>query len=545
MHEHKKFKGRKNRRASIDGIISDGRRLGMPEGGLQPSKREKQAIGLGGIASQVEGFHPMRATTQGLGELVDNPVGLGLDEPIVLDEPTKKKKRFSFKLHKPKSRTVLKRGGLVLAALVLIIGGYLGFKFYQTERNLFRGGGNAPGLSSVIDINQLKTEGDSRINILILGIGGPGHDGPDLTDTIMLASIDPVNDKVALLSIPRDLCVSMPCGPNQKINAVYAFAKENSSSKTTAGQVQDGIKKLDSTLTGILGVPIHYHMVVDFTAFKDAVDAVGGVDINVPEELYDPTIAWENNWNPVIAQKGMQHMNGAKALLYAKSRETSSDFARAERQRLILVALKDKVLSAGTFSNPVKISNLLSSLGNNVYTDFSLSDITRLYQIVSKIPSGNIASLDMVTPPHDLLTTGSVDGTTSIVEPKAGLFDYTAMQAFVRSSLPDGFIVKENAPVAVYNATNTDGLATSKADLLKSYGYNVTTVDSAKVVTSPAKTILVDLTGDKDKYTKHYLQNRFGVTAISTVPPDFGITPPQNTAFVIILGQDAATNSQN
>src|SRR5205085_1320763 len=134
--------------------------------------------------------------------------------------------------------------------------------------------------------------------------------------------------------------------------------------------IHDGLRALDRTLTPILGVPIHYHSVIDFAAFKQSVDAVGGVDVNVPEILYDPTIAWENRYNPVIARKGQQHMDGAKALLYAKSRETSSDFARGERQRLIIVSLKQKVFTVGTFSNPVRISNLLNSLGNNVYTDF-------------------------------------------------------------------------------------------------------------------------------------------------------------------------------
>src|SRR5262249_41768891 len=143
--------------------------------------------------------------------------------------------------------------------------------------------------------------------------------------------------------------VQIPNNGTQKINAAYPDGLAQSTSKKLDDQRTAGLELLDRTLQPVIGTDIHYHVIVDFTAFQQSVDAVGGVDVNVPEQLYDPTIAWENHYNPVIAQKGLQHFNGHLALLYAKSRETSSDFARAERQRLILVALKNKVFSAGTF----------------------------------------------------------------------------------------------------------------------------------------------------------------------------------------------------
>jgi len=494
---------------SIDGIVSTGQPLGHLRP-YQPS-RDAETPSLGEYVQREDGFHPMRNSRSPLGERV-NSLGQTLeqaeasyleDEPIVIDEEFDKHKKTKGEGGHPRAKKFFKRAGMALGIFILLLGIYFGYKLYSTERHVLKGGGKAPALAKNIDINQLKGEGDGRINVLALGIGGPVHDGPDLTDTILLASIDPVNHSTALLSIPRDLCIKMPCGPNQKINAVFALAKENSAAKTTDGKIQDGLKALDKTLAPILGVPIHYHAIVDFQAFQQAVDAVGGVDVNVPTTLYDPTIAWENHYNPVIAAKGEQHMDGHKALLYAKSRETSSDFARAMRQRLILVALKQKVLTLGTFSNPVKISNLLNSLGNNVYSDFSLNDITRLYQIGSQVPSSSIASLDMVTPPHDLLITGTVDGATSIVKPKAGLFQYAAIQSYVRNALRDGFIAKENAAVTIYNATSSPGLANKVGDTLKSYGYRVTAVGNAPNATNPATTTLVDISGGVDKYTRH------------------------------------------
>ncbi|MEK7095697.1 MAG: LCP family protein, partial [Patescibacteria group bacterium] len=465
MRRNYKNKSSAARGRSIDGIVSDGRRLGAPAGRLgAPSaapfhpNRDQPVDSLGAGLRRAEGFHPMRSGSGSLGvAAVDAEANLVLDEPIILDElaTSKKNERARPRRH---FKWGLKRPTLVLLALIVAGGLFMGAKFYITERHLFRGGGGAPALASNIDISKLRGEGDGRVNILVLGIGGPGHEAPDLTDTIMIASIDPTNNQVSLLSLPRDLWVKIPGNGSQKLNAAYAYGKNNSKSKNLIDQERDGLNLLDKTLSPIIGIPIHYHAIIDFKAFAQAIDAVGGVTFNVPETLYDPTIAWENKYNPVIAQKGTQTFNGVRALLYAKSRETSTDFARSERQRQLMVALKDKILSVGTFSNPIKITQLLSSFGDNIYTDFSLNDVKRLYEIISKIPSSNISSLDLVTPPHDLLSTANLNG-LSIVQPKAGLYSYDALGSYIRNALRDGLLIKENAPIAIYNATSVVGLA--------------------------------------------------------------------------------------
>lgn len=538
------------RAASIDGIVAGGRPLGAPiNHSYRPTNQEATPT-LDNFVRRPDGFHPSRQSPSGLGGTAAETAEREavIDEPIVLDEMEyeKRKDKVHGKIKRARWRKVVKRTFLTIAIIILAGGVYLGAKFYITQKHLFHGGGKAPVLASSCDgdvpVEQLSSEGDSRVNILLLGVGGPGHDGADLTDTIMIASLDPANKKISLLSVPRDLWVKIAGNGYSKINAAYTYGKQQSKSKKTNDQIVDGLNLLDKTVQPILGISIHYHVLVDFSAFQQAVDAVGGIDVNVPEQLYDPTIAWENHYNSVIAQKGIQHMDGHKALLYAKSRETSSDFARAERQRLILVALKNKVFSAGTFANPVRISSLFDSLGNNVYTDFDTSTIRCLYSEISKVPSTSIKSLDMVKPPNNLLTTGNING-LSVVEPRAGLFDYDDIHDFVHSSLRDGFIARENAKVAVYNATNTAGLATSTANTLKSYGYNVTAIQNSPNATNPATTTVVDLSKGVDKYTRYYLERRFGTTAAGKLPAGSGITPPIGTAFVIILGNDAATSN--
>lgn len=549
MNRHKKFSGAGNQ-APIDGFISRGRQIGIiPTSSYQPQKQAAPKViePLNYGRRSIDGFYSS-AAKGGASTLSHQPEideAALLDEPIILDENTlPRKKRYFGRAH-PKLHLSLKRAGQALAALILIVGVYFIAKIIVTEHHLFRGGGGAPALAANVDINQLKGEGDGRVNILLLGIGGPGHSGPDLTDTIIIASIDPVNDKVDLLSIPRDLWVKIPGNGYQKINAAYSDGKSESRAKTLAGKERDGLNLLDQTIEPVIGIPIHYHVVVDFKAFQQVVNSIGGVDANVSEELSANENFWIEGTNQhyqLYVPAGQQHFDGTKALYFARERHNDSDFVRAQRQRLLLTAIKQKVFSLGTFSNPVKISNLLNSVGDNVYSDFTLNDMTRLYQIIQKVPASKIASVDLVTPPHNFLTTGNMNG-LSVVEPRAGLFNYSAITDYIRNTLRDGFLAKENAKLAVYNATDRVGLAGSEAAVLKSYGYKVTTVGNTASVTDPAQTTVIDLTNGEDKYTRHYLERRFGTSATTRIPSSAGITPPAGTNFVIILGNDVNINS--
>ncbi|OGL25013.1 hypothetical protein A2884_02380 [Candidatus Saccharibacteria bacterium RIFCSPHIGHO2_01_FULL_48_12] len=552
MKKDKKF-GWSKRPASIDGISSSGRHLGAPIHRSYRPAAADQTPDLNQSLDQPDGFHPMRTGT-------DQPLGTedieGLDEPIMLDEPiekpSKKRQKLLNSRHKKtpsRRRKVLKRIGMVAAIVLVAFLGAMGYKFYDTQRQILAGGGRAPAVCDTdISPELLSREGDSRINILLVGIGGPEHaDGTNATDTIMISSIDPVNNTSALLSIPRDLWVHVPGDGSQKINAVYLQGLSSTKKGGNDG-MRAGLALLDKTLDDVLDIPIHYHVLVDFAAFREVVNAVGGIDINVPEDL----AVYEQLWDEATGKHytldvkpGQQHFDGTKALFFARSRKTSprGDFDRSERQRLVLVAMKDKVLSAGTFSNPVKVVQLLDSLGQNIYTDFDTESIKCIYERVSKVPASAVKSLDMANPPNELLTTANLGG-TSIVRPKAGLFAYDDINTFIRNSLRDGFIVKENSAVAVYNATSSDGLATEQADLLKSYGYNVTTVDSASNLTNPTQTVVIDLSSGADKYTRRYLESRYSTTATGKVPSGLGITPPAGTRFVIILGSDAK-DSQN
>lgn len=489
---------------------------------------------------------PAQSSRSALGAL---PAALNLDLP----EPSKSGRGQKGRAkHKPQGRfaTIRKwtfRTAAVSMVMAVAVGGLLFGKGYFKLQKVFQGGSSAAALASEVDPTLLKGEGDGRVNVLLLGAGGARHTGGDLTDTIMVASIDPVNNQAVLLSIPRDLWTKMPnnfMGNYQKINAAYEAGKYKYLGKQVLGNadrkaVQAGFQGVDGVIERVAGIPIHYNALVDFTAFSQAVDTVGGITVNAPEQLRDPTMAWENNRSPILATIGVNNFNGKQALNYVRSRATSSDFARGERQRLVLLALKDKTANLGTLTNPMKLSKLLSAFGDNVQTDISISDMSRMATIMKKVPSSNIQSVGLAEEGNSFVTTGNING-MSVVMPKAGLEDYTKIQAYIRSKLKDGYIAKENANVTILNGSGTAGLATTKAEELKSYGYNVGTVANAPTE-DYTKTKIIDLstkeTGSK-KYTLNYLKKRYNVQTVDKQLPA-GIVAGQAN-IVIILGTDAA-----
>lgn len=436
------------------------------------------------------------------------------------------------------------RGGLATVGLLLILGGFLFTKGYFNLHKVFKGGGSAAALNSNVNPSLLKGEGDGRVNILLLGRGGDGHDGADLTDTILVASIDPVNKKAALVSLPRDFWVTTPAGSSSKVNAVFANAKNKSlyqgNNKKTAEEA--GVKAVQEEVKDIFGIPIHYYSMVDFKAFQQAVNTVGGVDMSitaqtaVTERLWDETTRKPYYLN---VTPGMQHFDGQRALFFTRSRHTSvrGDFDRSERQRLFIGALSKKITSAGTYTNPVKVSKLMDNFGDHVSTDLSIDDAMRLMTIGKSI-GGSFDSLDLANPTQPLVKTGMISG-QSVVMPIAGASDYSEIQAYIRSSLKDGYIVKENANISVLNGTPTPGLAGEKAEQLKTYGYNVGTVADAPTH-DYEKTVIVDLTKGKKPYTKNYLEKRFGVKVTSKLPDNTIV--PGKANFVIILGRNETLN---
>lgn len=460
-----------------------------------------------------------------------------------------KKSRFSlFKRSQSKQRSrkqkIALRTSAVLGSMILLVGGGLAIRAFLLGRNIFKGGGNSALLHSQdVDPSMLKGEGDGRINILVLGKGGPEQrDGPDLTDTIIVASIDPISHEAALLSIPRDFWVKSPSGGQSKINQVYFDAKHKalnsySSSERDSDSAKDksesaGINAMKDVVTETMGIPIHYYSMIDFAGFKKAIDTVGGIDINVTDEMAVSESMYINGKYYLDVKPGQQHFDGLKALAFSRSRKTSArgDFARSDRQRAVMIGLKDKVLSSGTLANPVRINQLMSDFSGQLSTDFSVNEMLRLYDLAKEIPSDKITSVNL----QDYVGGDMLNG-LSVQIPKAGMFDYSEIHNYVRNVMRDAFLKKENAKIAVLNGTETAGLATKKSEELKSFGYNIISIGDAPTK-NYQNTVLIDLRNGTNKYTKNYLEKRLKVTASSTIP-DNAISSG-DADFVIILGSN-------
>lgn len=462
----------------------------------------------------------------------------GLDSPV---------RRLDGLLRSPRIKLARKwafRGTAIVLAILIGAGSFIMSQGLWRAHKVFHGGA-APvaALQKNVDPNLLKGEGDGRINVLLLGRGGTDHTAPDLTDTMILASIDPVNHTEALVSIPRDLWVQVPNAGQMKINAAwetgeFKYLHKVAPGSTDSNAVAAGFSLVDQVVKNVTGVDINYNILINFPAFRQAVDTVGGITVNVPTDLVDPTMAWENNGNPVLATAGTDTFDGKTALNYVRSRETTTDFARAQRQRAVLLALKQKVDTLGTLSNPLKLSSLMSTFGNNVQTDLSMSDAYRLYGIIKGIGDDQTTSIGLADPPNKFVGTGAM-GNQSIDLPTAGLYNYGPIQDYLRTQLIDGYILKEQAPVLVLNGTDQPGLATTIENQLKSYGYNVTGVGDAPT-NGYAKTQVLDLSHGQDKYTAHYLGLRFNTTPTSNLPDTR--LQPNGAAFVIIVGSDETTS---
>ncbi len=346
---------------------------------------------------------------------------------------------------------ILKRLFVTLAVVGLLAGVYVGAKFLINAGKALDG-----NLFGLLQNDELKGEAEGRVNILLAGNSAddPGHGGAELTDSIMLISVDTRNKTAFMLSIPRDLWVELPdSGSHQKINTVYSYGKAEGFSE--AGYAEGGMGALSKVVSTNFGIPVHYYALVNYAAFRDSVNAVGGIDVTIASDdrrgLYDAMISRADG-GPLRLANGPQHLDGQTALNLARARGSgvsygfaASDYTRSQHQRMMLVALKQKAVSAGVLSNPVKLGSLLDSIGNNVDTDIKTTQIRRLYTLTKDIPDASIQSVGLNDANGQNLLRGYNARGQSALIPAAGLDDYSDIQEFIETLTSPP--IQEPAPV--------------------------------------------------------------------------------------------------
>lgn len=342
---------------------------------------------------------------------------------------------------KPKWKTALKRILIVLLILLALSGLWIGWKFVANSVKVF----GWEGLLDLFRNTKLKGEDEGRVNILLAGNSAddPGHGGAELTDSIMIASINTKDKTGYLMSIPRDLYVNIPDYGYAKINEAYQDGKKDGFKE--AGYAEGGMGLLEKTISQNFGIDFHYYALVNYTALEQAVNAVGGIKVTIestdPRGLYDPSRDLQTGQALVNLPNGEVTLDGRQALGLARARGHArgaygygqGDFVRTQNQRKVLLGIKDKAASMSTLSNPVKLGQLMDSLGGNLTTDLKSSEVKRLYKLSKEIPSSSVqsASLNDANDKNLLQFYTNRSGQSTLV-PAAGIDDYSEIRAYIR-----------------------------------------------------------------------------------------------------------------
>ncbi len=228
---------------------------------------------------------------------------------------------------------------------------------------------------------------EQRVTVLVMGIDRrPDEPFISRTDTMIVMSINPAKNSAVMLSVPRDLYVEIPGFGRNRINTAFVYGSQGNNPAAGAALSMQ-------TIEYNLGIPIDHYVLVDFSAVVRGVDAIGGIDVDVPFEIYDPEFPDMNyGYDPLYIPAGRQHLDGLLALKYARTRHVDNDFGRAQRQQQVILAVREKVLGLGVTQLLGQLPFLYQQLDDGVRTDLSLDQMLTLAQAASEIPTENIRS---------------------------------------------------------------------------------------------------------------------------------------------------------
>jgi len=373
-----------------------------------------------------------------------------------------------------------------------------------------------------------------RVNILLLGIDQRDNEtdkGPWRTDTMILVSIDPATDSASMLSIPRDLWVVIPGYGENRINTAHA-----------TGDIRQypggGVALAKKTVWYTFGVPVHYYVRINFAGFEKLVDAIGGLTIDVEEPIHDDKYPDENYGTMVVdIPAGIQHMDGKTALQYARSRHGRTDFDRMARQRQVILAARDKVLSLNI--PLVRLPQMIELAGNSVQTDLKLDEMIALAGILGNISRDGFRqgaidetmSTTVVTPQGAMVQMADWDKVRAMVDQ---LFPVSGSTAEPTPSLLSMPLSSEAARIRLQNGTQVANLAEETAQKLREKDFNVIRYDNADRLDYDQTWITVYV--DKP-YTVQALAKQLQITPQNI---RYQFDAKSDVDILVVLGQDYA-----
>lgn len=403
---------------------------------------------------------------------------------------------------------------------------------------------------------KLKNEDTGRVNVLLLGMGGRAHQGGLLTDTIMLASLEIKEKKVALLSIPRDMSIPIESSGWTKINNINAYAELR--------ERGSGGIAISQAISDILDVPIDYYVRLDFQGFINIINRLGGINVYVENTIddYSYPVAgreeaedYESRFEHLYIEKGWQEMDGELALKYSRSRHTpgieGSDFARASRQQKVIQAAKEKFLKTNFFLKPKLITDIIGELDKNLSTNLKVWEMIKIWNLFKDMGKENIITKVLNNSPSGLLYNIINEQGAYILLPRSG--DFEEIKYFVHNIFDEAprekkeEVVTERATLEIRNGTWVNGLANRRAVDLEKYGFDVLRVGNSSH-RNFEKSIIYDLTfGEKIK-SLSILKEKTDASVSFDLPQwlkdditkDLNLEiDPEKPDFILILGQDA------
>ena len=540
--------------ASIDGFVprSSGRSIGDIHKTSLGRSDGKTTIDKGDETSRPITTADLKKTRKksiSRSEIDDSLKGIEDEEKAA----PRRKGLFRRKVKQPKSRRRKIIGRIIKLVLILAIltGGYLGFKAITASTAIFKG-----KLFGIFQTKPLKMDVNGRTNVLVFGTSGSiedqnkplsqQHEAANLTDTLMVLSVDQKKKDAYLVSLPRDLYIDYGAvcseGNQGKINSMYDCYSE--AGKNDAA----GAKALQKKMKEVTGLTMQYYAHINWAVVTGAISAVGGVDVEVkgnglcsPYGFPDGSVVDFNmkvNYKP-----GVHRMNADQALRFSRARGANpngvncgldqGDFDRQQNQQKVLVALRKKAASGETLTNLGKVTGLIDALGQNLRTDFDTSEIQTLMGLAKDIPTDKITSINLVDKENAVIGSGSIPGAGSTQVPTAGTYEYSQIHRFIRKKITSNDITREDAKVAIFNGSGATGYAKKREAALEKQGFNITMASNAPVG-KYARVEIYDFSDGEKPKTKAKLEALYSVKAKKGTPP---VYVAADTEFVIIYGK--------
>ena len=379
-----------------------------------------------------------------------------LDRTTNISKPKKENKPIYIS-EEEKKRRKKKKVAIFLFTLsfFIVVGiGFLVYKGYIFSKEI--GFKFDPG--SLISTQKKELRKDSSgeyTNILLVGIDTRESGGLLNTDTIILASYDHTNHNITMISIPRDFHVevSKDTAWYVRINSIYSSAEGR--------EKGSGMEALVGSVERLTGQEIQYYAMVDFKAFVEIIDAVGGIDVNVENSFTDYMYPKGLNYMTVSFKAGPQTMDGETALIYSRSRHASqnnegTDFARARRQQRVIIGLKEKIEQSESLSNPKTLMSIISSIAGNIkVSEFTIKDIEAAYELSKKYDEkgGNVFSfvLDPYSGGGLLVDRKNMESGAYAIGPKLGFGKYNNIQEYIDLIRENPQMYSENPKISVYD----------------------------------------------------------------------------------------------